>query len=58
MHGLRSPPIAPDGPIRGREAMEACDHPRAMEGRRVPSMVMRSHEWPALVSLSRLVFRK
>ena len=31
------PMIAPDGPIGGREAMELCDHPRAMEGRWITS---------------------
>ena len=32
--------MAPDSPIGGHEAMEPLDHPKAMEGRRMPSMAM------------------
>ena len=42
MCGTRWPPIAPDGPIGGREAMEPWDHPRAMGRRWMPSMAMHS----------------
>ena len=41
-------PIAPDGPIGGREAMEPWDYPRAMEGRRITSMAIGGHAWLTL----------
>ena len=40
MHGPRWPPKAPGSPIGAHEAMEPWDHPRAMEGRRMPSMAI------------------
>ena len=46
--------MAPDSPIRGHHAMKPWDHPRVMEGHRMPSMAIGGHAWPRLVSLSRL----
>ena len=41
--------MAPDSPIGGHEAIEPWDHPRAMEGRRMP---------PHYFSVSGIVLQK
>ena len=43
------PPMAIDSTQWSHEAMEPCDHPGAMEGRRMPSIAIGDHAWPALV---------
>ena len=43
------PPISPNSPIGGHEAMKPWDHPRAMEGRRMPPMAIGGHAWPTLL---------
>ena len=49
-------PDSLDGPIGGREDMEPRDHPRAIEGRRIPSMANGGHRGPCMTHTSFLVY--
>ena len=40
--------MTPDSP-GGHQAMEPWDHPRALHGPRMPSMVIGGHAWPTLL---------